>query len=272
MLEGSRAVNFKLDKIVIPMAKGQRSRKALRLGFDFSRALNTEITALTVKDSSRELTWSDKVHVVTSAYKLGKEMNVKVIPKIITNRSVRSGIVNETANRNYDLLLMASDSHSFFARSLFGGNVDYIIRHVSIPVAALGIRTGNYPYTSIVYPMSEMINTRSSLAFSLAIKKSIEKPLRILDLRYLDSKPQDRFRFFRDHFDQIIQKYGGDVSFIRDSAGKNYIEVIRNGTSGEKNPLLVLGVRPDQNGRVKLPAELREINRSVNCDILLVKK
>lgn len=272
MLEGSRAVNFKLDRIVIPMAKGERSRKALKLGFDFSKSMNTEITALTVKDSNRELTWSDKVHVVTSAYKLGKEMNIRVIPKIITNRSVKSGIVKETSSKNYDLLLMASDSRSFFSKSLFGGNVDYIIRHVSIPVAALGIRSHSYPYSSVVYPMSEVINTRSSLALSLAIKKSIERPLKILDLRYLDRKPQGRFRFFQDHFDQIIHTYGGDISFIRDTSGKNFVEMIRNSTFQEKNPLLVLGVRPDQNGRVKLPSELREVHRSVNCDVLLVKK
>ncbi len=273
MLEGSsRPLNFKVDKIIVPMAKGQRSRKALRLAMDFSDVYNSEITAFTVKDSSRELTWSDKVHVVTSAYKLGRERNIRVVPKVTSNKSVKTGIVEETKLKNYDLLLMASESRSFFSKKLFGGMVDYVIRNSKIPVAALSIKSPNYPYSSIAFPMSEKVNTKASLAFALSLKKVSGKALNVYDFRFADSAPAHGFRVLNDHFNGIVETYGGDINLIRVSENTEIKDFMMNELKKEKNPLFVMGIRADQNGKVKIPGEIREMESVLPSDTIIVKR
>ncbi len=273
MLEGSsRTLSVKLEKIIIPMAKGQRSRKALKLAMDFSGEYGSELTAFTVKDSTRELTWSDKVHVVTSAYKIGKERNIKVIPKVSSNKSVKAGIVEEVKGRSYDLLLMASESRSFFSKRIFGGMVDYVVRNVNIPVAALSIKTSGYPYSSIVFPMSERLNTKGSLSMALAIKKAIGKPLYIYDLRFIDPAPQHGFRLLNDNLDRIIEAYGGNINLVRVSENTVPENFLKSELAREKNSLLVLGIRTDNSGKVKVPSEVRNLEKSLPTDTLIVKK
>ncbi len=272
MLESSRAYLLKFDRAIVPMAKGDRSRVVLDLAFSLSDVYNTEITALTVKEELKEVTWSDKVNVIINAYRDGKDRNIKVIPKVKTSRSVRQGIVDETSNKNYDLILLGTFKRSLLSGSLFGGIGDYVIKNSTIPTAVFSIKGSHYPYRKILVPISETLNTRASVSLAIHIKKALGADLVLADLRKYDKKRTHGFSTLFDRMGELISIYGENITVVRPSFSTNLVDEMNVILRDQKPDLLVFGVSESKNGKVRFNTQMKTLVKSTNQDIVVLKK
>ncbi len=262
--------NFaKIDRLLVPMAKGESSSRAFRLAIDIAMAMQSEVTILTVKDEIREVTWSDKVAVVMSAYKESRDMGIKVIPKIQSAKNVKAGIVNEANSKGYDLILMSARARSSASTSVFGNVGDYIFKHSKNTTAVIAIKSDKYPYKNIIVPMSERLNTRKSVYLAAAIAKVLNAKLTLCDARSFDKKKIHGFTTIMNG--EIWKELNLDFE-LREIRGTDLrTQIIANVNDGTSD-LLILGIRPDQYSNVRINSEIKRISRDSKIDILLIKR
>ena len=272
MFEASRSYSLKLEKMMVPMAKGYRSKRVLDIAFDLSREYNSEIIAFTVKDDVRELTWSDKVSLVTNAYKDGKEQNIKVIPRITTSSSVREGIVKEANTHNYDLLFIASGKRSPLSASLLGGIGDYVLKNSRVTTVAASLKNRGYPYEKILVPVSEYLNTRTAVSFALHLKKAIGAKIYFADLRKYDRKKTHGFSLLFDNMDEVLKIFGNDIEIIKSGMSTSITDEVSIISRNIKPSVVILGIRSDPTGRVRINSSIKSIMKESDHDAILVKK
>lgn len=272
MLESSRAYLLKFDKVIVPMAKGDRSRVVLDLAFKISSTYNTEITALTIKEELKEVTWSDKVKVITNAYMDGKDQNIKVIPKVRTSKSVRQGITDEVSTRNYDLLMLGTFKRSLLSGSLFGGIGDYVVKNSKIPTAIFSIKGSKFPYGKVLIPVCETLNTRASLSLAVHIKNALGADLVIADLRKYDRKRTHGFSTVFDNMGDMVTNYGENISVIRPSLSTSLLEEMNLIIRDQSPDLIIFGVTDNKNGRVRFNSTIKNLVKSTVQDIVVLKK
>lgn len=272
MLESSRAYLLKFDRAIVPMAKGDRSRVVLDLAFALSNAYNTEITALTIKEELKEVTWSDKVNIIINAYRDGKDRNIKVIPKVRTSRSVKQGIVDEAANKNYDLILLGTFKRSLLSGSLFGGIGDYVIKNSTIPTAVFSIKGSTYPYRKILVPISETLNTRASVALAIHIKRVLGSDLVLADLRKYDRKRTHGFNTLFDRMGEITTTYGDNITVVRPSFSTNLVDEMNVITRDQRPDLMVFGVAESKNRKIRFNSHMKTLVKSTSMDTVVLKK
>ena len=272
MMETSRSNLFKLERAVVPMAKGDRSKVVLELAFSLSEMYNTEITALTVKEEVKEVTWSDKVSVVINAYRDGKDRNIKVIPKVRTSASTKQGIVDEVNSKSYDILLLGTFKRSLLSGSLFGGIGDYVMKHSKVPTALVSIKGSTFPYRKILLPLSESLNTRGAVSFALQLKKALGSNLTIADLRKFDKHRTHGFSAIFDRFGEVVSKYGENITIIRPGYSSSLVEEVHLLIGDQKPDLIILGVAENQKGKVRFNSDLKNIIKATEQDTIVVKK
>lgn len=272
MLSSSRSYLLKFDRTIVPMAKGDRSRTVLDLAFDLAREYGSEITALTVKEEVREVTWSDKVAIVTHAYREGKERNVKVIPKVRTAKSVKQGIVDEVRSRAYDLLLLGTFKRSVLSASIFGSIGDYVIKNSSIPTAVFSVHGSKYPYSKILVPLCETLTTRAAVSFALHVKKALNANLVLADLRKFDKKKTHGFNTLLDQLGDIVQNYGTGITVIRPGMSSNLAEEVSNIIRDQNPDVIIMGVRSSPGGKVRFNSDLKSVVKGTLQDTVVVRK
>ncbi len=273
MLEVSRTYGLRLEKIIVPMAKGDRSKRVLGLSFLLARKFNSEITALTVKDSRREITWSDKVAVVTRAYRDGKRDGLNVVPKVKSARGIKEGIIEELNSRNYDIAMMAVERRAFLSSSVLGSIGDFVFKHSRTTVAAFSIRNATFDYGRIMVPLSEQITTRTALSFALALKVSTGSELVLLDLRKFDKKPVHGFKLVFEQFDEFVQRFGPGIGIIKPVIGGNALsQTVLSAAHGSKPSLIVMGPSIQQGRPLRINSIMNSITKLSPCDVALVKK
>ncbi|MEM0155095.1 MAG: universal stress protein [Thermoplasmataceae archaeon] len=272
MVEAPQPYSLRLQKILVPMGKGYRSRRVLDIAFDLSRAYDSEITAFTVKETTQEVTWSDKVSLVTEAFKEGKDAKIKVVPRIRMANSVREGIVIESGAHGYDILLIATWKRSALSASLFGGIGDYVLKNSGSTTAALSVKNASYPYRKILVPISEDINTRTAVAFSLYLKKALNASLYFVDMRKYDKTHTHGYRLLFENMDRFVSSYGPEINFTKSGMTTSFKDEILF-YSRQINPdLIVLGIRTRPDGGVRINAAIKSVIKGTEQDVLLVKK
>ena len=254
------------------MAKGDRSRVVLDLAFSLSNAYNTEITALTVKEELKEVTWSDKVNIIINAYRDGKEKNIKVIPKVRTSRTVRQGIIDEVKTKNYDLLLLGTFKRSILSGSLFGGIGDFVIKNSNIPTAVMSIKGSAFPYRKILVPVCETLNTRASVSLAMHLKKAVGSDLIIADLRKYDKKRTHGFSTLFDRLGEMVSLYGENITVLRPGLSATLSEEMDFMIRDQKPDLIVFGVSESKSGKVRFNSIMKELIKSTPQDIVVLKK
>ncbi len=272
MFDIPRPYSLRIDKIAIPMAEGRSSRRVLHIAMSISDEFKSDITAITVRDELRDIVWSDKVAVVTNAYKEGISKNVKVIPKIVTGKNIRDVLLNELNTHNYDLILVASEKNSMLRRFSFGRLSEYVLKNSRSPSAIVSVKYPDYPYKKIYVPISETVNTRSAISFALHLKKDTGSSLIFEDLRSYDVKSKHKFTYLFDYMNEIIEIFGGNISMIRGNQGKTLQEAVMQTCRNEKPDVMVLGIRKNENGKVRINGTTRNLVKSGDFDTILFKK
>ncbi len=259
----------KTDRILVPMAKGESSRMALNIATDLARVLNSEITALTVKDEVREVTWSDKVAVVMTAYREFRDKGLKIIPKIQSARNVKAGIVFEANSKNYDLVLMSSRARNGVSSSSLGGVSEYVLKHSKNTTAVISLKGSKYPYKNIFIPMSERLNSRKSVYLGAVLAKVFGAKFVLCDARSYDKKKLHGFKTIMNS--EIWRELNIDYKLIELPQGDMKEEIL-NAISSGGSDLLVLGIRPDRYSNVRVNSEIKKLIRETNVDTLLIKR
>lgn len=272
MVEPPQPYSLRMQKILVPMGKGYRSRRVLQLAFDLSRAYDSEITAFTVKETTQEVTWSDKVALITTAFKQGKDAKIKVVPRIRMADSVRQGIVLESSAHGYDILLIATWKRSALSASLFGGIGDYVLKNSGTTTAALSVKNESYPYKRILVPISEDINTRTAVAFALYLKRALGTSLHFVDMRKYDKVRTHGYRLLFENMDRFVTNYGPEINFTKSGMTTSFRDEILFYSKQIKPDLIVLGIRSNPDGRVRINASIKSVIKDTDQDVLLVKK
>ncbi|GGM79141.1 hypothetical protein GCM10007108_16670 [Thermogymnomonas acidicola] len=272
MMEVTKSLTLKLDKIAVPMAQGDRSPVALRIAFDLAQRFGSEVTAFTVKEESREITWSDKVKMVTRAFQEGKERGIKVVPRVRTSGSAKEGIVEEINSHSYDLVLIASQKRSPLSTALFGSISDYVIKNSNTITAAVSTHGNNYPYKRILVPVSEGLNTRVSVLFGLYLKLVSGSSILLADMRRFDKKRTHGFQSLFEHMEQVYERFGPEVSVTRGGLETNLRNEVHRMIEDTGSDCVVLGVRPDRYGRIRVKAELKSVVKESQVDTILIKR
>ncbi len=272
MIESSRSYLLKTDRLIVPMSKGEMSRRVLDLAFDISGRFGSEITAFTVKDEVHDLTWSDKVSLVTGAYRDGKGRDIKVVPKVRTSKSVKECIVDEINSHSYDMVLIAMEKRSPLSATLFGNIGEYVLKHARIPVVSVSVRMDAYPYRNLLIPLSENLATRAAVAFALRLKKACGAKLHIADLRKYDTKPTHGFQQLFNNMGEVTEKYGPGIEVIRGSMSAGLNEALNLLAYQVSADAVILGVRPDSEGRIRINSMIKNTFRDSVQDVILVKK
>ncbi len=272
MLETSRSYSLKLDKVLVPMLKGGASRHNLDLAFDLCADGRCEITALAVKDELHDPAWSDKVAVVTSAYREGKERNIKVVPRVRTSRSVKECIVDEANSHRFDLVLVLSERRASVSATLFESTCEFVLKKSRVPVAIMKVLPTSHQYRTILFPVSETVSTRAAAYFALQLTRASGARLFLADLRRYDSNPVHGFSQLFDSLGIISEKYAKGVDVIRGNSGSSLSEEVSTIANQNSVDAIVLGVRPDAERRVRINSELKNALRESKQDVILVKK
>ncbi len=272
MLADSRTYRLKFNKVLIPMARGGRSRRALEIAFGMSSLHESEITALTIKDEFHDMSWSEKVSLVTDAYREGKEIGIKVVPKIRTRGSVRECITDEANTHGYNVLMIAAGKRSPLSASIFGGIGDYVLKNSKIPVIAASVSERNYPYRNILLPISENVNTRTAVSFALNLAMAIGAKVHLADLRGYDVKIRHGFRLLFEQYAEISKSFPGKIELIKCGDSDTLKEELRLLSERISPDAIVLGVRTDNSGRIRMSSNVKATIKDSESDTLLVKK
>ncbi len=263
---------FKFEKALVPMARGGRSTKVFRIALDMAREYSTEITAFTVRDEKRDLLWTEKVNLITEAYRVGKSMGLKVIPKIVSSDSTKVSIIKESEAHSYDYILIATTRRSPLSGALFGNIGDYVFTNSKVPVAMLSTKGTEYPYKSAIIPISETLSTRYSILFALHLKKAIKYSAYMMDLRKYDKKKTHGFKLLMDRFPQLSKIYGENISYASTGRKSNVQEEIMSAWRQYRSDVLILGIRPGPSGRIRVPLSMRSIIKQFPGDVIIVKR
>ena len=261
---------MKPEKLLVPMAKGERSKKAFDLALGLASNYKSEITALTIKDEVREIVWSDKVAIVLNAYKEAKERNIRLVPKVQSAKNIKQGIVSEINSKNYDMVIFSSGPRATLSASLLGGIGDYIIKNSRTTVLAITSRMKKNKYERVLVPVTESLNVRRSLYIALMISKVFDAKVNILDLRKFDKKETHGFKNFFDSIDEIKNEYP-NVEFSS-SEGNNMKEIILGRAYSTGADLLVFGVRPGTSGNIRINGLIKDLIKEMWTDTILIKK
>ncbi|MEM0158116.1 MAG: universal stress protein [Thermoplasmataceae archaeon] len=270
MFETSRTYLFRFDRAVIPMARGDRSRIVLEIAFALAREYGTEITALTIKEETREVTWSDKVAVITRAYHEGKENNIKVIPKVRTAKTVKSGILMESNSRGYDFILMGTFRRSPLSASVFGSIGDHVIKNSQIPTVIFSVNGSRFPYRKILVPLSETINTRPAVSFALHLKKALQSEIILADLRSYDQKRTHGFQQLFENIAGIVSSFGDNITVVRPNISNNLNDEVEQLARSVRPDLIIMGVERNQKGKIRINSTLKSLVRGSKCDVAVV--
>ena len=270
MFEASRSYYIKTDHILVPMFSGITSIKALTMAFDLAKKYNSELTAITVRERNDSIEWSNSVTLVKNAYKDGKRVNIKVVPKVSTYDSVKTGLVKEVSSRYYDLLLMATHKRSLLSPSLFGNIGDYVLKNSPIPLILLNINERKYPYEKIVLPVSEGVNTRAAVFFAMEMAKMNRARLVILDLRKYDKKKTHGFKMLFDNIGEISKDIS--VSVIKSEDNTGIKEEIQSIIKRESPDCVVIGTRNTPRGKYRINSDIKYIAKYLGVDTVLIKK
>lgn len=262
--------NFaKIERILVPMAKGDSSKIAFNIATEFAKKMQSEVTALTVKDMIREVTWSDKVAVVMSAYKESRDMGIKVIPKIQSAKNIRDGIVKESNSKNYDLVLMSSRGRTGVSGSVYGNIGDYVLKHSKNTTAVIASKGSKYPYRNIFIPMSERLNSRKSVYLGAVLSKILDAKFILCDARSFDAKKIHGFTTILNS--EIWKELNLDFE-LRELKGTDLRSAVISSIDDGVTDLLVLGIRPDQYSNVRINTDIKRISRESKVDTLLIKR
>ncbi len=272
MIQSSKVHHFKVDKILVPMAKGSTSAVVLNLGFSLSKIFGSEITALTVKEEIKEITWSDKISVVVSAYKDGLENDVKVVPKVRTSKTVKFGIVEEAKSRGYDLILIATFKRSMFSASVFGNIGDYVLKHSDVPVGLINTNKEAPKYKTILVPLSEQLVEKDSILFALNVKKALGCKLIMADLRDYDEKPSQKFTSLIDNIGEIISNFGEGISIVRSHRKPNLSEELLQITKENSIDAIAIGIKEIGSHRIRYSSLLKGLIKGTDQDIIAYRK
>jgi len=270
MFEASRSYFIKTDRVLVPMFRGINSIKALKLAFDFAKTNNSELTAITIRESNDSIEWSNSVTLVTNAYKDGKRKGLKVIPKISTYKNVKTGLIEETSSHYYDLLLMATHKRALLSGALFGNIGDYILKNIEIPLILLSISEREYPYKKILLPVSEEINTRSAAFFAIEIAKINNSKLILFDLRKYDRKKTHGFKTLFDNIGEISKSV--DLSVLKSGDNTNIKEEMNSIIESEDPDCAIVGKRSEINKKYRINSDIKYIVKDPRVDTILIKK
>ena len=270
LLSSLKAYTVKPEKLLVPMAKGEHSKKAFDLALGLASNYKSEITALTIKDEAREIVWSDKVAIVLNAYKEAKERNIRLVPKVQSAKNIKQGIVSEINSKNYDMVIFSSGPRATLSASLLGGIGDYIIKNSRATVLAITSRMNKYKYERVLVPVTESLNVRRSLYIALMISKVFDAKVNILDLRKFDRKETHGFKNFFDSIDEIKKEYP-NIEFSK-SEGNNMKEIILGRAYSTGADLLVFGVRPGTSGNIRINGLIKDLIKEMWIDTILIKK
>ncbi|HLH85354.1 MAG TPA: universal stress protein [Thermoplasmataceae archaeon] len=272
MFETSRSYLFHFDRAVVPMAKGDRSRTVLEIAFALSHEYSMEITALTIKEETREVTWSDKVSVITRAYRDGKDQNIKVIPKVRTARSIKHGIIEEANSRGYDFILMGTFRRSPLSASVFGSIADFVLKNASIPAVIFSINGSHFPYRRILVPLSETINTRPAVSFALHLKKALKSEIIFADLRSYDVRKTHGFQQLFDNLGQIVSSFGDNITVVRPNFSNNLNDEVEQLSRSVRPDLMIMGIRPNEKGKIRINSSLKSLVKGSRCDTAVIRR
>ena len=270
LLSSLKAYTVKPEKLLVPMAKGEHSKKAFDLALGLASNYKSEITALTIKDEAREIVWSDKVAIVLNAYKEAKERNIRLVPKVQSAKNIKQGIVSEINSKNYDMVIFSSGPRATLSASLLGGIGDYIIKNSRATVLAITSRMNKYKYERVLVPVTESLNVRRSLYIALMISKVFDAKVNILDLRKFDRKETHGFKNFFDSIDEIKKEYP-NIEFSK-SEGNNMKEIILGRAYSTGADLIVFGVRPGTSGNIRINGLIKDLIKEMWTDTILIKK
>ena len=272
MFSNSRSYALKFEKIVVPMAKGQRSRLPLEIAFNLTEKFGGEITALTVKEEMKELTWSDKVRVITNAYIDGKERSIKVVPRVRTARRTREGIVNELKEKNYDLVLMGTHKRTNLSGSIFGSIGDYVLKNSTTPAVIFSIKRNEMPYRRILTPISETVNNRVGVSFALHLKQSLNAEIVLLDVRRFDERKTHGFQQLFDNLGELTEKFGEGITVVRGGDNGTLTTEINRISREYSTDLLTLGIRFNQDGKIRVNSTLKALVKDSPVDAAVFRR
>ncbi|BAB59644.1 TVG0489921 [Thermoplasma volcanium GSS1] len=272
MFEIPRPYSLHLGKIAVPMAEGRSSRRVLHIAMALADVFGSEISAVTVRDQAKDIMWTNKINVVTNAYKEGLARNIKIIPKIITSSDVKSALINEINRHSYDLVIIASEKRSIITRITSGPVSNQVIKKAESPTALVSVKTQNFPYKSIYIPLSETINTRSAVAFGLTLKKVMGAKAVLADLRAFDSNPTHRFSYIFDYMNEIVSNFGDNVTVIKGGTKYDLKESVLNGAASTGADAVVLGVKAGENGKIRVNSIIKDLMKTGDFDSILFKK
>ncbi|MCL4349125.1 universal stress protein [Ferroplasma acidiphilum] len=269
MFESSRSYYLKIDHLIIPMFKGTNSSKVLKMSYDMAKANNSEITAITIREKNDPIDISGRLGVVTTAYNEGKKAGIKVIPKIQTFDNAREGLVMETSGHYYDLLILSTRKRSMLSSSIFGNIGDYVLKNSSIPVAILSSGERGYPYSNIMLPLSESINTRAAVFFALQLAKLNRSNVTILDLRKYDKNPVHGFKALMEN-PGILSESKIEIRIVRSGGFTGIKEEVGNYIKSDNPDCIVVGTSRSHN--IRMTSDIKFIIKEPEIDTILVKK
>ncbi len=269
MFESSRSYFLKTDRIIVPMFKGTNSSKVLKISYDMAREYGSEITAITIREKTESIDVQGRLSLVTAAYNEGKKAGIKVIPKIQTFDNAREGIIMETKGHYYDILFLSTRKRSMLSSSIFGNIGDYVLKNSSIPLAILSSGDKEYPYSSILLPLSESINTRAAVYFALQLAKLHKSQVTILDLRKYDKNPAHGFKTLMDN-PAILSGSMGDIRIVRSGDSAGIKEEIGNYIKSDNPDCIIVGITKSE--KYRIISDIKFIIKEPGIDTILVKK
>jgi nucleotide-binding universal stress UspA family protein len=268
MFESSRSYFLKMEHIIVPMFGGTNSSKVLKLSYDIAREFNSEITAITIRDTANGNN-SARLGLVTEAYNEGKKAGIKVIPKIQTYNNARDGIIVEVSGHNYDIILLSTRKRSMLSSSVFGNIGDYVMKNSSIPAAILSSGGREYPYANILLPLSESINTRAAVYFAMKLAKINKSRVTILDLRKYDRHPKHGFKTLMDN-PAVLYDSNTDIQIIRSGEFTGIKEEVGSYIKSDNPDCIIVGAKKSDNYR--MTSDIKFIIKEPEIDTILVKK
>lgn len=254
------------------MDKGSRSGKILKVAFDLSLIGHSEITAFTSRLPKEQDSWTDNVSYVTDVFRRGQASGIRVIPRIVTSTTAREAIVEETEHHSYDLVFLAVSRRSPLSGALFGSVGDYVFRKVNAPTVIMSVQDMNYPYSSVVAPVSERVNTKFSISLALMLSKAIKTPLVLPDLRRYDGNNRThRFRALLNNIKPLRSELGNEIVLVRPAGGKGILNDLASAHPDTNSAVAVVGIQPGNGGSLRVNSEIKEIVKFYPGDVIVAR-
>ncbi|WP_162509730.1 hypothetical protein [Thermogymnomonas acidicola] len=148
-----------------------------------------------------------------------------------------------------------------------------MIKNSNTITAAVSTHGNNYPYKRILVPVSEGLNTRVSVLFGLYLKLVSGSSILLADMRRFDKKRTHGFQSLFEHMEQVYERFGPEVSVTRGGGLEtNLRNEVHRMIEDTGSDCVVLGVRPDRYGRIRVKAELKSVVKESQVDTILIKR